>query len=63
MPFARILLDRLEEPVSALAGEVAVRHQKGFVNESRGEFEHVVLADAVASANMLSSFDRPRRRE
>jgi hypothetical protein len=31
-PFARILADRLEEPVSALAGEVAVRHQEGFVD-------------------------------
>ena len=62
-PLARILADRLEEPVPALAGEVAVRHQKGFVNESRRQIEHVMLADAVASTHVLSSLERPRRRE
>jgi hypothetical protein len=34
-PFARILADSLEQPVAAFAGEVAVRHQKRLVNESR----------------------------
>jgi len=61
--FARILADRLEEPVPALAGELPVKHHEGFTDQPRQQIEHVVLADAVASTHVLSSLERPRRRE
>src|SRR5438093_6273743 len=59
-PFTRILADRLEEPVPALAGEFAVKHHEGFTDQPRQQIEHVVLADAVASTHVLSGLECPR---
>ena len=59
-PFARILADRLEEAVPALAGELAVHHHEGLADQPRQQIEHVVLVDAVASTHVLGGLERPR---
>src|SRR5438128_8291315 len=62
-PFTRILADCLEQAIPTLAGELPVKHHEGFTDQPRQQIEHVVLADAVASAHVLRSLERPRRRE
>ena len=62
-PFARILADRFEEAVPALAGALAVDHHQRLADEPRQQIEHVVLVDAVASAHLLGGVERPRGRK
>src|SRR5258706_9646506 len=59
-PFARILADRLQEAVPALAGELNVNNHEGLADQPRQQIEHVLLVDAVAPAYVLSGLERPR---
>ena len=56
-PFARILADRLEEAVPALAGELTVHHHEGFADQPRQQIEHVVL---VGCRRLHTRAQRPR---
>src|SRR5204862_7457339 len=59
----RILSDRLEEAVPALAGEVAVDANQGLGDERRKKIEDAISRDAVASTHFFGRVERPRSRE
>ena len=60
-PFARILPDRLEEAVPALAGDIALDTTRDLLTSLDNRSSTSLLVDAVASTHLLSGLERPRR--